>query len=164
MIRTRTIAYLATVFMLLFSDFASAQLPSGSNVNEAWYQGTLDGIRIFYGYRSNAEDFHCRIDYGYDGRIVLFVDEVFYRNSDSPIRSIATFYLLKPYVERPLYGKQLVRISYKTDQNLNVEPIISQEDPFTKRCVPLLNDLFRQIPAPEVKMFRDQYGSVFSIK
>ncbi len=171
MMRTRAIVYLVTVFVLLFSNFAAAQLPSGSNVTDAWSQGTFDGIRIFYQYRPNSDNFYCSVYYYHDGRINLMAEDAFPHIPDSPANTITTFYSLKPHAEASFRGNQLVRVTYLTLFSVNstgpflyFEPVISAEDTFTKRCVPLLNDLFRQIQPQEVKMFQDQYGSLFGIK
>ena len=153
----------AMVLSLLFGNSALAQLPSGPNVNNAWYQGTMEDVRIFYGYGSNSQHFHCRVDYYHDGRIRLLANESYYHVPNSALRVVTTWYFLQPPSGRESGdGKQLVRISYKTlGPPFKVEPVIVKEDLFTKHCVPFLGDLFRQIPAPESRMWVDQYGAVF---
>lgn len=166
--RNIVLAVMGLVFLLGSNALSqSPKLPSEPNINNAWSQGTMDGIRIYYGYTSpEPENFHCRCDYYYDGSIRLLAVQGYYHIPDSPVSTVTTFYSLRPTPVRQLNGSELVMISYKTlsGPNLKVEPTITTEDIFTKRCIPLLGDLFKQISTQEVKMFKDQYGQVFSIK
>lgn len=162
------VAFLAS---LLLASSASAQLPTGNNVKDAWYQGSFGGIRLFYGYSSDTAgdgvtDFGCRIDYYHDGRIRLLVSEGYYDNREAPYSSTTIFYSLKPARGRQQSGNELERISYgyRVGPKIVVEPVLYKEDPFTNRCVPHLDALFEEIPAPEVKMFMEQYGRVFRIE
>jgi hypothetical protein len=117
-------------------------------------------------YGSPEPTFSCRVDYYHDGRIRLIATEGYYHIPDSPISTITTFYSLKPTPVREHSGYWLERLTYRmlSGPDLKAEPVITSEDLFAKRCVPLLGDLFKQIPAPESKMWKDQYSSVFSVK
>lgn len=151
----------------IFVNVVLAQLPNGPNIHNAWSQGTMDNIRVFYSYTSlEPENFHCRVDYYHDGRIRLLVTEGYYHIPGSPMSSIVVWYHLRPTQSPHFVGSELVITSYKelTRPILKSEPTVVSKDMFTKHCVPLLGDLFKQIPAPEIKMFRDQYGSVFGVK
>jgi hypothetical protein len=162
----KTILCVAIVLLLFSVNTASAQLPSSPNTSNAWSKGTLDGIRIFYSYKSlEPENFHCRIDYYHDGRIQLLAVEGYYHIPGSPVSAIVVWYQLQPTKTPNFTGSELVTTSCKelTGSKLKSEPTIVAEDMFTKRCVPLLKDLFTKIPVPEVKMFKDQYGSVFGV-
>lgn len=169
--KMKILASLMLALSVLFTGVAAAQLPSGSNVHDVWRQGTMNGIRIFYGYthldyNSSEPTFSCRIDYYHDGRIKLVATEGYYHIPNSPVSDITTFYSLKPTPVRDHGGYWLERVSYKmlSSPDLKAEPVITSEDLFAKRCVPLLGDLFRQIPAPESKMWKGQYGSIFGVK
>lgn len=156
---------------LFFTGSAAAQLPTDANVKDAWHQGSFDDVRIFYGYSSDkveegVTDFGCRVDYYHDGRIRLLVSEGYYDVPDAPHSSTSVFYMLEPTKIRQHSGYELKRVSYGYLRGpaIKLEPVLFAEDPFTKRCVPLLDDLFKQIPEPEVVMFRMQYGKLFGLK
>ena len=158
--------YLTTV-LLLSGNTASAQLPSDPNINNAWAQGTFDGIRIYYSYTSpKPKNFYCRVDYFHNGKIRLLAIESYNHIPGSLVSKIVVWYHLQPTKTANFTGSELVITSHKklSGPELKSEPTIVPRDMFTKRCVPLLNNLFNKIPAPEVKMFKDQYGSVLGIE
>ena len=159
--------FLAMAFLLAWSASAVfAGPPQGPNVYDGWLQNStseLENVRIFYGYSSSAENFYCRIDYFYDGRIHLLALQsyVHLSISDAPIRSILTWYSLRPIK----HGYELARSSYQEkispDINIIYEPVLPPQDLFGARCVPLLDELFAQIPAPEAALWKKQYGAIF---
>lgn len=168
----RATIYPALVLSFLLASPILAQpkeLPKGPNVTNEWSQEEGWGdIRILYNYFSpESKNFTCRVDYYYDGKIRLLATEGYYHIPNFPISTVSTFYTLRPTsVPDTKRGNELVRVSYKVmaGPRIEVEPTTVSEDQFTKRCIPLLNDLFSRIPAAEVKIWKDQFGSVFGIK
>ena len=130
---TRILVCMVFVFFLSGSA-ASAQLSEGPNVKNAWSQGTFEGLRVFYSYTPDSNDFNCRIDFYHDGRIRLLAVQSYLGVQDSPFSSITTFYVLKPTTIRQFSGSELVLTSYKTRSgaDLKVEPAITAEDVFTR--------------------------------
>ena len=156
---------------LLLPGNSVAQVTTDKNVEDAWSQGGFKGIRLFYGYSSSetgddAADYHCRVDYFDDGRIRLLAVNSWIGVPDVRVRKISVFYWLEPVNIIQHRGKKLLTsaIQYLAGPDIIVEPVIPTNDLFAKRCVPHLGELFEQIPEPMVKMFKEQYGTVFGIE
>lgn len=161
-----------SLFLALFlpSD-GVAQVTTEKNVKDAWRQGGFKSIRLFYGYSSSetgddAAGYYCRVDYFHDGRIRLLAINSWIGVPDVRVKKISVSYWLEPINIGHHRGNKLLTEAYQylAGPDIIVEPVIPENDLFVKRCVPHLGELFEQIPEPEVKMFKEQYGTVFGIE